>query len=368
MLKYLIFIALIFCGIKSSKSQGRDTVITYYKLFNNQNKKVSSLDSADYFRVTYPPDSTEELYNVKEFYKNGTIKFIGKFDAKLPLNNLMDALFFEGDCISYYPSGKKRKMSHYDNGRIDGLEYFFDTTGRISDVIKWVKNPIGIFNSKLYWECHDNKGNILCENGTGKWITYDKEYKRIIQSWQVKKGYIDGKLYGTTIVREDSIKYELDYKNGAFVSGIGYDKAGTSFPFKNIIAPANYNGKNVITFIRLLNSHLRLPRDNNGVKTNIDTAHIIFTIEKNGRIADLEIVNNENVALKDAVTAAAAKCETWIPTKFYGIPFRTRIILPLKISEGYSGNAYVQVINGHGDIIDDNPPEGSEVLSNNHDN
>jgi len=327
MLKYLTLIVMIFGGAQKVKCQTADTVITYYKYFNGEVKQINTLDSADYITMTYPPDSSDSFYNIKEFYKNGRIKFTGKFSARIG-----NVYFLQDDCVSYYPNGKKQDVSHYLNGKKDGFEYFFNPIGRVSNVIKWVEYA-GANNLKFYWECYDLNGNMLCENGNGKWIAYDNDFKNILQTGQVKKGLLDGKLYGST-GRADSIKYICDYSNGFLRSGISYDKMGKSHVFTKERRIADYQNGGIFNFIDDLKSHLKIPKDPAGNEINIDTVQISFIVEKDGRVTGLKVVKNIDDRLATALNKAVAKCDLWKPGTYFGIPCREKIIMPITISAG----------------------------------
>jgi hypothetical protein len=93
-----------------------------YFLKNNGNY-VDVRDSADYIRIVREPDSTSTLYNVFEFYLNGTKKLTGKSSKINPPQ-------FEGQCVTYYVSGRQnlviikmdqkqaRMWSFIPNGRV----------------------------------------------------------------------------------------------------------------------------------------------------------------------------------------------------------------------------------------------------------
>jgi hypothetical protein len=81
-------------------SQKRDTIVYYLQ---NSGKSVSTKDSADFILAIFPPDTSidKNLFTVKEFYKNGTTKLIGKSST----NDLN--LKFEGSQISFFANGHR---------------------------------------------------------------------------------------------------------------------------------------------------------------------------------------------------------------------------------------------------------------------
>ncbi len=128
MLKYILFIIGGLSIINTAKCQKTDTTILYLKSYGGFPQKVSTLDSADYFCLILPSDSGDNRVNVKEFYKNGGLKFVGKFDADYISTRVG---FRTGECVSYFPNGKRQSIANYNKGQKDGDEYLFYPNGAI---------------------------------------------------------------------------------------------------------------------------------------------------------------------------------------------------------------------------------------------
>jgi hypothetical protein len=327
MFKVLLSFLIVFLFIGDARSQNRDTVVVYYKNYLNP-QKVSTLDSADFVRIVYPPDSSEEYYNIREYYKNGKVKLIGKMDVHSNISTFL----LVGNCISYYPTGKKQNISYYgDDGKKADLEYSFRPDGNISYVKKWIVQPQPFLNNAILWECYDDKGNQICENGNGKWIIYDTEGKNIILHGQVINGVMDGEWDGAAM-GDDSIKYICKYNKGKSLSAISYSN-GLTYSFSADVEYATYKNGNLFDFLNTLRMHFKLPRDINGNKINIDTVHVSFIIGKDGRVSNVETLGTVNPVLNSELNVAATKCHNWNPSKYFGIPVRSRIIMSLKIKE-----------------------------------
>lgn len=236
MLKGFLFLILSMSLLKTAYCQSNDTLFFYYK---NNHAIVRSMDSADYFRMILPPDPGDNLKNIREYYKNGQIKFAGKFDPKLNTSFLMGSISLSGNCISYYPNGKKQSITHYVRGDKDGMEYLYYPNGQIYCTVKYIFQ--GSYSIGLKWECYDNKGLQICKEGNGRWLTYDDNYTYVSSSGQVKDGRMDGEWRGI-IWDVDSIKYVVNYNKGLWRSGIGYDRYGKAYPFKKEREPTNYRG------------------------------------------------------------------------------------------------------------------------------
>lgn len=339
MLKKFLLVMLGVFLLKAASGQRNDTLIFYYQ---NGRIPVNSLERADYFRIILPPDSGDVLNNVKEYYKNGKIKFVGKFDPELNVGPLNGRILCSGDCISYYPNGKKQNISHYNRGKKDGKEYLYYPNGQIYCILKNVPQGVSFSPKALKWECYDLNGAMTCSNGNGQWIIYDDDYKNVSSRGLVRGGLMDGDWHGT-VWDVDSIRYVLTYSKDNVKSGIGYDKAGTAYSFTKEREPTRYKS-GPITFIEVFKGRLRLPKNAAGKKMSIDSVAISFTVEKDGHTTDFDAVGNVSPELKNALADAMAKCQDRIPGRFYGIPYRTRIMLPLNFYHGYSSHSYDKTI------------------------
>ena len=346
-MKY-IFIAICFLFVVDSAiGQTKDTVITYYKFsLSPFGRRVKTADSADYVRIIYP-DHASKLHDIREYYIDGTVKLMGTID----LNANEYIYTYVGDFISYYQNGKKQSISHFTNGQKVGLEYLFRPDGQLYSV-KNCGTKNAMYNDDLCWEFYDLNGNMICKNGNGKWIIYDEDFKTILISGDVKNGFKEGEWKGFDIVG-DTINYVFNYKKNIIISGRGYDKTGKVYPFKNVNEEPTYKRGNLFDFLTDLNRHLILPKDINGRKMNIDTAHISFIVEKDGSVSNMEPLGNVNPQLKDALNNAIAKCGDWIPNRYYGIPYRTWFMISLKAKETVTLSSVSKRIDYKGNIIQD---------------
>src|SRR5476651_1804524 len=93
-------------------------------LFKNSGRQVEVRDSADYMRIVTEPDSGSTLYNVVEYYVNNKPKLVGK-------STKFAFLSLEGQCATYYPSGKKHEVADYKNGIRDGDSYEYYPNGKL---------------------------------------------------------------------------------------------------------------------------------------------------------------------------------------------------------------------------------------------
>ncbi len=320
---------------RTAMAENADTTILYFKVTDGVTASVRSMDEADFFRLVLPPDSGDNRHNIQEFYKDGKIKLIGKtYEGANAFNATSGVIMFDGECVSYYPTGKKMSITHYKHGFKDGLEYLFYPSGKVYCGIKHrVINQLG--NTQVTnWECYDKDGNEICIAGNGKWIVYDKSYTTVNMEGQVTDGYMDGEWRGI-VYFPDTIKFAYRYKKGKLVSSEGFDKNGNPYPFQNEFERATYKSGPLV-FLEILRNRVKLPRDINGKKMLIDTMHVSFVVERDGKLSQFGVSEDVNSQLKEAVFSALEKSNEWIPTKIYGIPYRTKIILPLSEISGWN--------------------------------
>lgn len=340
MIKYLLTLAAGLVLTSAAFCQkAADTTIVLLKVLPDYTISVMKWEDADYYRLILAPDSGDNRYNIKEFYKDRKLKRTGKAYAKASYRNLISGvLMYDGDCVSYFPSGAKSSVSHYKNGEKDGLEDFFYPTGKIYYRIKHVKDASTGSDITSYWEWYDADGNELCKNGNGKWISYYDDFKTIKFEGKVLDGQQDGEWPGT-LVEPDTIKYMRKYNKGALISSTGYDKAGKAYTFETETENASYRIGEV-NFLDILRGHIKIPKDSLGKKMSIDTAHVSFVVERDGHMDNFNMVGNVDIKLKEAVFAGLAKCHAWNPSKVFGVPVRTRITMPLGETSGFTSNGY----------------------------
>lgn len=358
-------------------AQKRDTSVYFYKLANwgegfTSVIQVNSLNEADYFRVVYPSE-TFHHYIINEFYKNGKIKLMGTtIPGTDPVTLNTADVPYDGDVATYYQNGKKQSLAHFVNGAKNGDEYLFYPDGKVYCYMK--NSPHKQWNSQfnsnqdvtksLFLECYDKGGNMICQNGNGEWITYSSDYSHVIMHGPVKNGYKDGKWTGNTF-RADSIKYAYIYKKGEIKESFGYDKSGLTYPFEQIHQRANCTKGDVFSFLQSIRNHLKLPRGED--QLNIDTMHICFIIEKNGAITDFHVLGDSlSPMVKAAFTRALKPGSLWTPGKYYGVPFRTRVVLPFYVYRATSTTVektYTTVI-GQKDQVTTTTRNSKELFGN----
>src|ERR1700744_2803442 len=223
---FVFFLGLMF--FQSAKAQKSDTLLYFLK---NSGEIVANANNADYVIRLMPPDSTDQnLYIVTEYYANGHRKLLGKsINSSLPLK-------FQGPLVEYNTEGRKVSFQTVENGETKGDIISYYPNGKVYAIF----NPVANDPEKIYLkEYRDSTGKVMCENGNGLWVHYDREFK-YADGGAVKNGFPDGEWKGKIA---DSLQYVCNYKKGKVISGIGYDKKGRAYPFEQIKVPPGFNTK-----------------------------------------------------------------------------------------------------------------------------
>ena len=350
---FLFLLSLVFVN-KASAQQ--DTSIFYFRYdrLNSNSHRVKTKDSADFIRMITPADAGEENFNVKEFYKDGRPKLIGKYDSEYYKETKLWRPI--GNFITFFPNGKRKSFENYTEGHEDGDEYLFYPTGKTYCYIKHISEYRRFSVPKtVNWECYDQNGAKICSEGNGHWLLFDEGFKPLLEG-NVKNGIFDGVWRGATL-KSDSVKFTYLFKDGKVISGVGYDKNGKAYPFINDAEPPRYKtGKNnyyvsIVSFVSIINSHLKPPRDANGNKMLLDTAHIAFTLEKDGSLSDAELIGNTEPEITKALKQVVDKSGYWTPRTYFGLPIRSRITVSYKITGGFQGYDYVRRISWQEKIL-----------------
>jgi len=338
-LKYIFFAALNLMFADIAKCQNTDTTIVYYKeAMEGFPIPVALLDSADFIRIITPPDSGDNRRNVRDYYKSGKIKLIGKADTLFYNDFNKRTIRLTGESVTFFENGKRQSIVKWDGATKVGMEYLFYLNGNPYCTMKHGSSADDI--KTLFWECFDSKGIAICKEGNGQWLVYDKNFKDIVRAGPVKKGVADGEWHGK-VMSPDSIKYTAIYKNDLVVSGVGYDKEGTAYPYKKEIEKADYK-QGPIVFINVLKDHLIVPRGPDGKKVSLDSVVVTFVVEKDGNLSHQVVTGTAGPELKDALLTALAKCKNWLPARNHGIPLRTEVFLPLEFIAGFEGKHYAE--------------------------
>lgn len=285
---------------------------------------VSTRDSSDYIIMVLPPDTStdKKLLVIKAYYKDGKIKLLGKVDKDFK---------FQGPTISFFPNGHKMNVKNFENGGLVGdiIEYY--PNGKLYNVKSITINKESTkFQLK---ECRDSIGNVLAENGNGRWVefldetTNGHDFSGHYIEGEVSAGVEKGKWHGDL---GDSIVILRVYKNGNLISAKDsdislhnpiYSKAGQAPEFPGGIE----------YFYKFLGRNIRYPaiaREN-----NIQGRVVIsFVIEKDGSLTNVCVEKEIGDGCGEESARVVKLSPSWCPALVDGKPVRVAYSTPISFT------------------------------------
>ena len=309
----LLFLSLLFFQIVRAQ-KATDTVVCFIK---NSGQLVANKDSADYFMFIMPMDSTTKLSAINEYYPNGKPKLAGVSSSRGYL-----ALLFEGPCITYFPNGRRESITNYKKGFQSGdvVEYY--PNGKIYDIFTVDNNK----KHKLI-ECRDTSGGILAENGNGKWLFYDKDFKKISFEGTIKDSVKNGEWDGIDDGRIASVS---TYTNGEFVSGIYTDRFGKKYTLTHEEVEPSFKG-GAEGFNNYLAKNVKYPSGDlsRGVSGKVI---VTFVIEKDGTLTDVKALRAPTEAMAAELVRVVKLSPPWNPGIQMGMPVRVQFTISFAFS------------------------------------
>jgi antitoxin component YwqK of YwqJK toxin-antitoxin module len=147
MIKPIFFILLCVSLYSEVSAQKKDTTVYYIQ---SSGKTVSTKDSADFFVLILPPDTTvdKNLFIVKYYYRSGKVAMVSNSTTNT-LNNLK----FEGRSVSFSPNGRMIQISNYSNGQLSGDVMNYYPNGKLYTVKTYVPNK-----KPFLKQCNDSTG------------------------------------------------------------------------------------------------------------------------------------------------------------------------------------------------------------------
>jgi TonB family protein len=291
-----LFTIILTMFVFSTAFAQRDTVVYYLK---NSLKVVSTKDSADYYLVISPPDTSvdKRLFIVKAFYPNGKLNFTGKSST-----NKLGKLNYEGPGVFYFLNGNKKKTMNFVN----------DVP--IGDIVEYYPNgklyhtKIGVSDVKqLYKECRDSTGKILAKNGNGQWIIFDENFSSIKVKGQVRDGLGFGEWHTTM---NDSSEVISEYKNGKIISSSNLYKSGRRTYFSVEQSPEFPGGlKELYAFLGNNIVYPKLARQN-GTKGRVI---VQFVVQKDGALTNIKVVRGIGDGCDEEVLRVMKLSPLWKP-------------------------------------------------------
>jgi antitoxin component YwqK of YwqJK toxin-antitoxin module len=333
MVKSLLTLLFGLTILQASQAQKNDSTIYYFK---KSGRQVDVKDSADYYQIILPPDTSkkEGLYRVYDYYPDGKTKRVAT-----SLNASIN-LALDGVCTDYYPNGKVKIKSKFKEGRLIDTMFFYYPNGKLYTILNIQELTFGHFDDTYrfdktnfsffhyldyHYQAHvnemrDSTGNVLVKNGTGHAIIFDDDEKIIVQG-DLKSDKKEGDWTGPIT---DSGKFVCTYRNNELKSGISYINSGHQYPFKKfVVNPIFSDGEEAFLIYVKKNiqySEFAKKANPKGI------AKVSFYVETDGRVTNVMLTESVLKSLDDELVRVVASSPLWIPASRFGIPIRSQYI------------------------------------------
>lgn len=289
----------------------------------NNGKYVDTRDSADYIRVVREPDSASTLYNVFEFYLNGSPKLIGKSLKIEPPQ-------YEGQCVTYHSNGKRESVVNYKNGVKAGEDMEFYPNGRLyiqfsypQDNKDHVADRLGGY---LITANKDSLGNDQVTDGNGYYKGYNDKFTYVEEEGLVKNGKREGQWKGN--YQNIGTTFIETYNNGELMSGVATTKEGkaSNYSKSREVLPQFKGG--VEGFARFLSRNIKYPED--ALKAGVQGKVILeFVVEKDGSLSDINVIKSVAPILDNEAIRVLNNSPKWLPGTRFGLPARVQYSVPV---------------------------------------
>ncbi|RYU92520.1 TonB family protein [Mucilaginibacter terrigena] len=291
----------------SRKTEKRPDSVGYYML---DETTMASEQDAKFVRLLIKTDSN--MFRVNDYYMDGTLKLTAK--------TTVDSLnFFPGArsiCYEYYPNGKRKSIRNFEKGVIVGDAVTYYSNGSLHTIQNHSLKDIYLK------QCLDTAGNILANNGNGKWLkTSDGNLEGYMEG-----PVLNGKEEGEWKRYIADTVYTIVYKQGQIISGEEFLKIKDSVFEKVDVSPSFPGGDSA--FGKYLSRNIRYParaRENN-VQGRVV---ITFIVEKDGTITNIRVLRGLGSGLDEESVRVLAESPKWKPGLSKGKPVRVQYSVPI---------------------------------------
>ncbi len=281
------------------------------KCYDMDWKEIKCSGSYEYYRIL-PEGTSNGLYMVKDYYRNGTLQMEGSYSDNHYLHK-------QGEFKYYYEDGKLSSLENYIDNKLSGEFRKWYPTGQMKYEGNYT-TPNGDPEYLSFW-FEDGKQSV--ENGNG-FISLKGDDGSFSEG-NLKNGKEDGLWKGYMKLLD--ITYEDKYNGGIFTEGIS-QQAGKKYPY-TVIQEIPYPEKGDNDLRSFVANHFDFPGKIQR-KSYSDATELIITIDESGNIFD---VTTENI-IDDKVKERLIKTVKRYPGKFRvpkirGISNKQKLRLPI---------------------------------------
>ncbi|MBB6500712.1 energy transducer TonB [Pedobacter cryoconitis] len=316
MIRFNLLLSLFLCFFIKVSAQRQNT---YF--IKNNGQYVTQRDSADYIRIVQEPEQGSELYPVREYYMDGTKKTIG-------MSSKIDPPSYEGYRRVYYPNGNKKEIANFSKGLMTDTAYRYYPSGNLYTISVYKSSPFPGPPDVHINEVRDSTGKELAVEGNGDYIIYDQDFGKIIERGAIKNGVPDGVWTGDKT--KTSSQYTETYTNGKLISGESTDDQDVTYKYTSNMTMPKFKG-GMDRFYSYLRGHVNYPE--NCRRAGITGVAIVkFTVEKDGTLTDVKVVNYVNDDLAKEAVRVMKRSPLWEPGLYRGKPARVAFNVPISFN------------------------------------
>jgi len=317
------YLSLLFCVaiLQVAKAASIDTLTFFLK---NSGQIVESKDSADYYRIIVPPDSSvdKDLYRVFEYYPNGKLKAVATSFTQSA------DLVLDGTYIEYFMNGTRKRTAIFKKGRFNGIDTKYYPNGKLYNIRSfkdlsdryYLGYHLDLMESyKIQMlELRDSTGKLLVSNGTGHIQIFDEDFKNIVEEGDIKNYKLEGEWRGAIA---DSGRYICTFHNNELKSGISYMKSGHHYTFKKFEERAVFSDGDA-EFFKFIKKNTEYPESARKRKVS-GSVTVAFDVEINGTVSNVTVKRGVLKSLDDEAVRVIRLSPLWYPATQFGVPVLT---------------------------------------------
>lgn len=275
---------------------------------------VTTSNDYKFYRVIKDYKLNKNTYTIQEYYKSGALQMEGTSGNK-------EGYSKEGEITYYYENGKKKSVTNYIKGRVNGKDFEWYDNGNKKlegEYIKDEKKRTAQHKINQFW---DINGVQKITDGNG---FFEDEGEFDTSKGEIKNGFKENLWEGT--FKKHKNGYKETYKNGKLISGISTDKNGETYIYTEAeIAPNPKNG--IMDFYKFIGRNYRTP-EKQGLEGKV---YITFVVDKEGKIVEPRVLRDIGFGTGDEAIRVITAYDGFAPGEQRGQKVRCTYSLPISI-------------------------------------
>jgi len=210
------------------------------------------------------------------------------------------------------------QIANYEKGDLYGDETDYYPNGKIYCTKTHINDKKTTYN-----ECRDSTGQVLVENGNGKWLSFQDEKFKNYFTGSVINGLPEGDWWGK---RNDTINTFEKYKNGELKCAGEFDRSGRKLYTKVDVNPEFPGGLD--GFYRFLGKNIRYPVEAREQYIQ-GTVVITFIVDENGAPGAFLVARSVRSDMDQEAIRVLRSSPKWKPGLYEGKPVPVMYGIPI---------------------------------------